>query len=165
MNALLATLHTYADAASNDCPFRQFSALCGEAAGEIERLQEENARIKVENRVLREPALHINLTQLCLDSHAMAKEKGWYEKPRDVPGLIALMHSELSEALECFRDGVMDDDLAANGKPEGFGVELADAVIRIADACGYLGVDLEQCVKVKMKYNGTRPQRHGGKAA
>lgn len=50
-------------------------------------------------------------------------------------------------------------------KPEGFGVEVADAVIRIFDLCGAMGVDLEAAVKLKHEYNARRSQRHGNKRA
>ncbi len=40
-------------------------------------------------------------------------------------------------------------------------VELADAVIRIADLCGHLGIDLEAAIDLKMAYNETRPFKHG----
>lgn len=40
-------------------------------------------------------------------------------------------------------------------------VELADAVIRIADLCGYLGIDLDAVISEKMAYNETRPFKHG----
>lgn len=46
-------------------------------------------------------------------------------------------------------------------KPEGVAVELADAVIRIADLCGHLGIDLEAAIALKMDYNETRPFKHG----
>lgn len=46
-------------------------------------------------------------------------------------------------------------------KPEGVAVELADAVIRIADLCGYLGIDLDTVISEKMAYNETRPFKHG----
>ena len=49
----------------------------------------------------------------------------------------------------------------ANGKPDGFIVELADAVIRIADLCGQLGLDLTQALELKMNYNASRPFKHG----
>ena len=46
-------------------------------------------------------------------------------------------------------------------KPEGYAIELADAVIRIADLCGYMGIDLEAAIREKMAYNATRPHKHG----
>lgn len=48
-------------------------------------------------------------------------------------------------------------------KPEGVAVELADAVIRIADLCGHLGIDLEAAIALKMEYNEGRPFKHGKK--
>jgi len=47
------------------------------------------------------------------------------------------------------------------GKPEGHAVELADAMIRIADWFGRHGWDLEEIIRIKMEYNETRPYRHG----
>ena len=46
-------------------------------------------------------------------------------------------------------------------KPEGVAVELADAVIRIADLCGHLGIDLDAVIAEKMAYNADRPYKHG----
>ncbi len=40
-------------------------------------------------------------------------------------------------------------------------VELADAVIRIADLCGHLGIDLDAVIEEKMAYNADRPYKHG----
>lgn len=40
-------------------------------------------------------------------------------------------------------------------------VELADAVIRIADLCGHLGIDLEAAIDLKMAYNETRRSSTG----
>ena len=50
---------------------------------------------------------------------------------------------------------------ARSKKPEGVAVELADAVIRIADLCGYLGIDLDAVIEEKMAYNAGRPYKHG----
>ncbi|SCW87819.1 hypothetical protein SAMN04487970_11032 [Paenibacillus tianmuensis] len=97
-------------------------------------------------------------------AHDNAIDKGWYEEPRTFGEVIALMHSELSEALEEHRDGRGFREIYYEGeKPCGIPVELADTVIRIFDTCGYLGIDLEAAIREKMTYNATRPQRHGGK--
>jgi len=111
----------------------------------------------------------MTITELVERAHATAKSKGWWEN-RDpeasIPELIALMHSELSEALESFRSDpapLLRTGWHKGQKPEGFGVELADCVIRIADACGALNIDLEAHITEKMAYNETRPHRHGGK--
>lgn len=110
--------------------------------------------------------------------HETARSKGWhpvwpFEDDRInaqlVSSWIALVHSELSEALEELRtakdpvdlDGRIDPD---TGKPEGFVTELADAMIRIMDMCGALGLNIEQAIREKHAFNQTRPIRHGGKA-
>jgi hypothetical protein len=107
-----------------------------------------------------------DLNALAAQIHATAVDRGWYDTPRTFPELIALMHSELSEALEAFRDsGVVGWGPDLDGKPEGAVVELADAIIRILDACVYYHVDIHAALTAKMRYNVTRPYRHGGKHA
>lgn len=72
--------------------------------------------------------------------------------------MIALMHSELSEALEADRKDLMDDKLPHR---KGLEVELADTLIRICDMCGGLGLDLDGAVREKREYNKSRPYKHG----
>ena len=109
----------------------------------------------------------MTITEPIKHSHELAREKGWYSSERSIPELLCLIHSEISEALEEFRNGVevgaINYDL--KDKPVGFGIEIADAVIRIADMCGYLGIDLEQAIEIKHEYNKGRPHRHGNKKA
>lgn len=50
-------------------------------------------------------------------------------------------------------------------KPEGFGIELADVIIRVLDLCRALGIDIQRCYELKTAYNESRPHRHGGKRA
>ena len=106
----------------------------------------------------------MTINEMVEQAHGMAMEKGWWDEDRGVGEAIALMHSELSEALEEARKG-HDPDLVYyeknSEKPEGVGVELADCVIRIADFCGRHNIDLEHIIDMKMKYNATRPTKHG----
>lgn len=80
---------------------------------------------------------------------------------------IALMHSELSEALEDMRNGRgLDETYYEAGKvtkPCGVPTELADVVIRIMHFCGKHGINLGKAVLEKMAYNESRPFRHNGK--
>ena len=97
--------------------------------------------------------------------HQLAVDKGWWEDGREFPEVAALVHSEISEALEEWRQGRNETYIGPDGKPEGVFVELADAVIRIMDFFGYYGESLEQHILTKHAFNQTRPHRHGGKKA
>lgn len=99
------------------------------------------------------------------DIYAWAMEKGWWDEPRDFLHLAALVHSEISEAVEAWREDKRLAWISEEGKPEGYMVELADAIIRIMDLAENEGIDILHLVEEKMKYNQTRPYRHGGKRA
>lgn len=109
-----------------------------------------------------------NIQQWQAAVHSLAKEKGWWRgtesNPNDLAAKLALVHSEVSEALECLRRGDMDYREADNGKPEGWPTELADVAIRLLDLAEATGVDLEEAMRVKHRFNMTRSFKHGGKA-
>ena len=124
-------------------------------------------------------------------TYATAKEKGWWPKareettPEEISNKLMLTVSELAEALEELRNdqphiyyslehednGVKfrmplrpDEEVRCPpAKPEGFGIELADAVIRIFDLAEHMGIDMGEMLMIKMHFNKTRPFRHGGK--
>lgn len=82
---------------------------------------------------------------------------------------LALIHSEVSEALEAYRIRRLETWVDGT-KPEGVIYELADTMIRIADLVGKLqaqhpeaDLDLAKAIETKMAYNATRSHRHGGK--
>lgn len=107
----------------------------------------------------------MRINALAVRIHEWAQDKGWWDNPdRNIGELVALAHSELSEALEEWRVGRMQTEII-EGKPEGFPVELADTVIRILDICESQGIDLEAEIEQKMQYNKNRAYRHGGKLA
>lgn len=111
------------------------------------------------------------LNALATDVHETSVLKGWWSTEHDRnPGLVlALVHSEVSEALEEWRNGHPLNQIYkkfdSTTKPEGVPIELADVIIRVLDACAAWDIDIDFAVAIKMKYNKTRPQRHGGKLA
>ena len=88
--------------------------------------------------------------------HAWMNEQGFWES-KNFGEKIALIHSELSEALEADRKSLMSDHL--EGIP-GVAEELADALIRIIDLAAHLQLDLGQLLHAKMQYNYLRPFKH-----
>lgn len=98
------------------------------------------------------------------EAYNTAKEKGWHDKVRSFGDLIALCHSELSEALEDYRkEKEYDEIYYKKDKPCGIPVEMADLLIRVFDMCEYFRIPLETALNIKMNYNKTRPYRHGNK--
>lgn len=73
---------------------------------------------------------------------------------RNVPELLCLVHSEVSEAMEGYRKNRMDDKLTSRTM---FEVELADVFIRIFDIAGAHNLDLSGAVFEKLTFNKTRP--------
>ena len=124
--------------------------------------------------------LDLGVTELVSAAHGNAVKHGFWDKSPEFGTSVALIHSELSEALEEMRAGnrirpgqptppvyysgggyVATAPTQVCHKPEGYATELADAVIRIADLCGYMGIDLAAVIREKMAYNATRPYKHG----
>lgn len=96
--------------------------------------------------------------QLVLVCHSASEDAGWWDSINRndiwvVSTKLALIHSEISEALEGARKDINDDHLPHRKMLE---VELADAMIRIADLAGALELDLAGALVEKMEYNRQR---------
>jgi NTP pyrophosphatase (non-canonical NTP hydrolase) len=125
----------------------------------------------------------MRISELCKIAHKQAIDAGFWEKDtggnwikRNLGELIALIHSELSEALEALRHNRLQPAneychflgknklkliKKAKWEKDTFSDELADAVIRICDLAQSEGIDLEWQIEKKLAFNRTRPKKHG----
>ncbi len=102
------------------------------------------------------------INTLVFEAHKNAVAHGWWEDERSFGEIVALMHSELSEALEYARknpNATSDHIPAFTGIEE----ELADVIIRIFDYAGQKNLRLGEAIFAKMEFNKTRPYKHGNK--
>lgn len=126
---------------------------------------------------------NMNLNELRDKIHEQAKQSGFYNNPVETGTRLMLIVSELTEALEADRvkrftkpDTAFIEKLAEEKDYMGrclfidhfekslkdtFEDEIADTMIRILDLCGYMGIDIEKHVVLKMRYNSLRPHKHG----
>jgi NTP pyrophosphatase (non-canonical NTP hydrolase) len=93
------------------------------------------------------------IAELC---YLRSLSAGWWtsmgteDKVTVIASKLALIHSEISEALEGVRKDLQDDHLPNRKMVE---VELADAVIRIFDLSGAMGLDIGGALAEKLEYN------------
>lgn len=121
--------------------------------------------------------------------YAVNLVNGWYDEQRTFGEDVALLHSEVSEMLEEWRDygaasllqynvlggnvriakheaiskEILEELKGQVPKPIGIGSEAADVLIRLLDTCRRYDINLAQEFRNKMRYNETRERRHGGK--
>lgn len=103
----------------------------------------------------------MNLNEWAKEIHNNAVRHGWWEGERPFSEVVALCHSELSEALEEDRKTDPKMVYVSGGKPEGKAVEMADCLIRILDWFGTEELDAEGIVEMKHNFNLSRPYKHG----
>lgn len=110
----------------------------------------------------------MRIKELQVESYRIAFDSGFHKGEPNVWKFLGNLHAEVSEAWEEAR--IPGCDFKAiryrdDGKPEGFAVELADLMIRIADTAETFGIDLEAVIREKAAFNKTRPFRHRNKQA
>jgi NTP pyrophosphatase (non-canonical NTP hydrolase) len=104
--------------------------------------------------------VNVSINSLSASVYEAAEAKGFWEsywdapdslKPQIIAAKLMLCVTELSEACEDLR----------TGDKEHFKEEIADTIIRIADICGGLGIDIDAEIKKKMEKNQKRERLHG----
>lgn len=125
------------------------------------------------------------INKLAKEVHKGNVIRGFYQDDKNIGEMLCLVHSEVSEALECdrkdqytgvgvfsskqvleFLGDVPDEKFKLHFEmnvKDTFEDELADIVIRVMDLAEYKNIDLEAHIKAKMKYNSMRPYKHGKK--
>lgn len=117
------------------------------------------------------------LNQTAALIHKANIDKGFWEEKRSMGETLVLVISEVIETLEADRKGRHADLTAFNREITNFGEttafqmhvkdtvedEIADSIIRLLDLSGYLGIDIETHIELKLRYNATRPKKHGKK--
>lgn len=93
----------------------------------------------------------IGLNQKMLEVRALADGKGFSSEPERIWEMLALIHTEISEATDAYKKGEPFDHI---------GEELIDAIIRILHLCSALNLDAEALFQAKMKKNWERPYKY-----
>ena len=91
---------------------------------------------------------------------SIAKDHGFEEDTQNFGEKVALMHSELSEALDYFRK---DPATKSDHIPEFTGIEeeFADVIIRVMSTAQYHHLRLAEAIVAKSDFNASRPFKHG----
>jgi len=108
----------------------------------------------------------MSMNSLSKLAYSIACKVGWWDDERSFGDMIALLHTEPSEALEEYRNGHGYTETYYrhhDDKPEGIPSELADTIIRVLDIAGHLDIDIGKALAEKMIFNSKRPHKHGGK--
>jgi len=110
------------------------------------------------------------LNKMAKEIYQNNKEKGFWDRERNVGETLMLIVTELAEAMEAYRSGNLsplpvideeDHEIFRDVFKDTFEDEIADTLIRILDFCGGMDIDIEWHVKNKVRYNTTRPTLHG----
>lgn len=115
-----------------------------------------------------------NFNKIAAEIHKGNVDRGFYDEPKQIGTQLMLVVSELAEALEADRKGQHANLEEYYKKPfsperfkefmkDSFEDEIADTFIRLFDLVGWLDIDIESHIYSKLKYNASRPYKHGKK--
>jgi NTP pyrophosphatase (non-canonical NTP hydrolase) len=138
-----------------------------------------NPTTTMENKVTETPSL----TTLANTIHRGNVKRGFYDDPKEVGTVLMLIVTELAEAMESYRsnNSIASDRMetlewdSKEDEPfttedinqfklvvkDTFEDEIADTIIRLFDLCGWMNIDIHKHIMLKLKYNDTRPYKHG----
>jgi NTP pyrophosphatase (non-canonical NTP hydrolase) len=124
-----------------------------------------------------------NLTEFSKDIHQGNVKRGFYDDPKEIGTVLMLIVTELAEAMESYRannrlgagklesiqwNSNLNEDFTEEDinqfklvVKDTFEDEIADTIIRLFDLCGWLDIDIHKHIMLKLKYNSTRPYKHG----
>lgn len=130
-----------------------------------------NFRVALKNEIM--------INELSKEIHQNARNKGFFDSEKNIGEMLCLIHSEVSEALEADRKNryttgsietinsfVIDEMFVTDfkiGVKDTFEDELADIMIRVMDLAAFKGINLEQHILAKMRFNSMREHKHGKK--
>ena len=124
------------------------------------------------------------LNEIAQEIHENAKSNGFfYSVYKNTGEMLCLVHLEISKALEADREnnhctGDLPDGFLAdigNGELDdeqfrlmyeknikgAFEDELANTIIQVLNICAYKEIDINNHLKIKMRYNTLRSEKHG----
>lgn len=117
----------------------------------------------------------MNIQDIAQECFENAKASGFHDLKQTFVERMMLAVTELSEAVEEYRNGHESTEIywkevrkgvnfeIVEKKPEGVPIEIADCIIRLLENCVFYGIDIQTALILKMEFNKTREFRHGGK--